>query len=283
MVDDTGDRNGVRASSAAVRMRFELGRSAWPQLPLEFEAFRRHFERHASSEGPRAESHAADVYLACACAHGMDDAIAAFERTFAADMGRAVASIDSSRAFIDETLQVVRERLFVPKNGRPGRIADYAGRSSLRTWLSAVVVRSAISLRRHKGARPHKAFTSEDDRPLVERGPELAYLRRRYKDAFEEAVRTALARLPAKQRMLLRLNLVQRMSVDKLGTAYRVSRSTAARWLANARQELLEQARAELCAKLGIVSAELDSLAAEIRSQIDVSVLRLLGDTNRDS
>jgi RNA polymerase sigma-70 factor (ECF subfamily) len=83
--------------------------------------------------------------------------------------------------------------------------------------------------------------------------------------------------------MLLRLNLVDRMSVDKLGAAYRVSRSTAARWLANARRQLLEQACAELCAKLGVVSAELDSIAADIRSQIEVSVLRLLEDTNRES
>jgi RNA polymerase sigma-70 factor (ECF subfamily) len=155
-------------------------------LALEFEAFQRYFQRHVSSEEVPAESHAADMYLACACANGLDEALVAFEATLAADMGRAVASIDASRAFIDETLQVVRERLFVPKNGRPGRIADYAGRASLRTWLCAVAVRSAISLRRRKGAHLHKAYASEDDRRIIQRGPELEYLRRRYKVAFEE-------------------------------------------------------------------------------------------------
>ncbi len=267
----------------AAPSRFGRCRAAWPQFELAFDAFDRYLAHHVGPEGPPAEAHVADMYLACACALGSDVALAVFERTFSADMARAVASIDSSRAFIEETLQVLRERLFVSKNGRPGKIAEYAGRASLKTWLIAVTVRSAISLRRRKGELPHKAFAHEYDRRLVERGPEQEFLLRQYKDAFEDAVRVALARLPAKQRMLLRLNLVDGMSVDKLGIAYRISRATAARWLANARRELLEQARAELCTKLGIASAELDSLAADIRSRIDVSVLRLLVDSNTET
>jgi RNA polymerase sigma-70 factor (ECF subfamily) len=271
------------ASTDAARLRFARCRAAWPQFDLALEAFDRYFEHHVGSEGPPAEAYAADLYLACACALGRKEALAAFESTYSADMQRAVASIDSSHAFIEETMQVLRERLFVHKDGRPGKIAEYAGRASLRTWLTAIAVRSAISLRRRKGAHAHQAFAHENDKCLVERGPEQEYLLTRYKDAFENAVRIALARLPAKQRMLLRLNMVDGMSVDKLGIAYRVSRATAARWLANARRALLEQARAELCAKLGIASAELDSLAADIRSRIDVSVLRLLTDTQGEA
>jgi RNA polymerase sigma-70 factor (ECF subfamily) len=267
------------ASGDAAKLRFARCRAAWPQFDLAYDEFERHVALHVGSEGHLAEAHAEDLYLACACASGNDGALAAFERTFAVDMERAVASIHSSRAFVEETLQVLRERLFVSKNGRPGRIADYAGRASLKTWLIAVTVRSAISLRRRKGEQPHQAFVHGDDRRLVERGPEQEFLLRQYKGAFEDAVRVALTRLPAKQRMLLRLNLVDGMSIDKLGIAYRVGRATAARWLASARRELLEQARAELCTKLGIASAELDSLAADIRSRIDVSVLRLLADT----
>jgi RNA polymerase sigma-70 factor (ECF subfamily) len=281
MVQDTHDRDRAGESKAlgdTVQLRFAAGRAAWPQLALEFDAFQRYFARHGGAEAPPAEAYAADMYFACACAHGIDEALAIFERTLATDMERAVASVDSSRAFIEEALQVTRERLFVHKNGHPGKIADYAGRASLRTWLCAVVVRSAISLRRGKAERAHKPFAANDDRRLVERGPELEYLRRRYKDAFEDAVRAAFAGLPPKQRMLIRLNVVDRMSVDKLATAYRVGRSTAARWLASARRTLLEQTRGELCAKLGLGSSEFDSLARDIRSQLEVS----LPDSARD-
>jgi RNA polymerase sigma-70 factor (ECF subfamily) len=283
MIDESVD--GGKASTAsgdAARLRVARCRAAWPQFDLAFDDFDRYFAEHAGSAGPPSEAHAADLYLACACASGSNEALAAFERTFSADMERAVASIDSSRTFVDETLQVLRERLFVPKDGRPGKIAEYAGRASLKTWLTAVAVRSAISVRRLKGEQPHEAFAHEDDRRLIERGPEHEYLLRRYKDAFQDAVRIALARLPAKQRMLLRLNLVDGMSIDKLGVAYRVGRATAARWLVSARRALLEQARAELRARLGITSAELDSVAADIRSRIDVSVLRLLAETQPD-
>ena len=199
-------------------------------------------------------------------------------------MARAVASIDSSRAFVDETLQVLRERLFVPKNGRPGKIADYAGRASLRTWLIAVAVRSAISLRRRKGEHPHEAFAHEADRRLVERGPEQEYLLRQYKDAFEDAVRVALARLPAKERMLLRLNLVRRN--ERRQAWHCVSsrpRNGCALGLRKPAEPCWKKLRAELCTKLGIMSSELDSLAADIRSQIDVSVLRLLTDTHPEA
>jgi RNA polymerase sigma-70 factor (ECF subfamily) len=279
MVQDTRDSGGAPSALCdALRLRFALGRAAWPHVALEFGAFRRYCARHTAAEAPPAVPRAADMYLACACACGIDEALAIFERTLAKDMERAVASIDSSRAFVEETLQVTRERLFVHKNGHPGRIADYAGRASLRTWLRAVAVRSAISLRRSKAERAHKPFAANDDRRLVERGPELEYLRRRYKDAFEDAVRAAFARLPSKQRMLLRLNVVDRMSVDKLATAYRVGRSTAARWLASARRTLVEQTRGELCAKLGLGSSEFDSLARDIRSQLEVT----LADSVRD-
>lgn len=283
MVDEGLD--GGRASSAsgdAARLRVARCRATWPQFDLALDEFDRHFAQHVGSGGPPAEAHVADLYLACACASGSGEALAAFERTFTADMERAVASIDSSSAFVEETMQVVRERLFVPKEGRPGKIADYAGRASLKTWLTAVAVRSAISVRRRKGEQTHEVFADDADRRLIQRGPEHDYLLHRYKDAFKDAVREALTRLPAKQRMLLRLNLVDGMSIDKLGIAYRVSRATAARWLASARRALLQQARAELRTKLGISSAELDSLAADIRSRIDVSVHRLLTETHPD-
>jgi RNA polymerase sigma-70 factor (ECF subfamily) len=222
------------------------------------------------------------MYLACACAYGVEGALSAFECTFAVDVARAVASIDSSHAFVQDTLQVVRERLLVPKRGEPGKIVEYAGRASLKSWLCAVAVRSAITLRRRQGERGHRSFSKGVDRRLAQGGPEFEYLRGRYKEVFEEAVRTAVEQLPAKQRMMLRLNLIDRMSIDKLGAMYKVGRSTAARWLASARRALLEHARRELHAKLRLTSTELDGLAADMRSQLEISIHRLLASSRCD-
>jgi RNA polymerase sigma-70 factor (ECF subfamily) len=262
-----------------MRHPFDLGRAAWPDLVLDFDAFQRSFGRHFASESPPNPAYAQDIYLACACATGVHGAALAFDRTHAGVMAAAVASVDASPAFVDEILQDVRERLLVPKEGRAPKIAEYAGRASLKSWLSAVAVRAAISRRRRMGDRRHDPFTNEGDRRLASDSPELACLRNRYKDVFEHAVRSAIERLCAKDRMLLRLNVVDGMSVDKLARAYGVGRSTAARWLASARATLFDQVRSEIRRTVPLTSSELESLGAAIGSQLDVSVGTLLAAT----
>jgi RNA polymerase sigma-70 factor (ECF subfamily) len=267
---DEADRLGL------ARRRYEIGRGAWPEVALAFPAFEHYFKSHVSPDGTPPETYASDMYLACACAEGVPEALEVFERALAADVARAVATIDSSHAFVQETMQTVRERLFVRANDRPGKIAVYAGRASLKTWLCTVAVRSALSLRRRRPQKHDRTFVEEEDVRALQKGPEFEYLRKRYKGAFEDALRSALRRLPAKDRMLLRLNVVDGMSIDKLGALYKVGRSTAARWLAGARNTLLEQARDELHQKLRLTSTELDSIANEMRSQLEISVAKLL-------
>jgi RNA polymerase sigma-70 factor, ECF subfamily len=262
------------------RRRFEAGRVAWPHVALGFEAFHCYFARHATAETLPIESHAADMYLACACSLGVDAALVAFEDKFTADMARAVASVDPSRAFVEDVLQATRERLLIGRGSTPGKIADFAGRATLRTWLCAVAVRWAISQLRRKGGQRHDRYSAEHDVRLAKNGPEFEYLRRRYTVVFEEAVQVAIGRLPREQRLLLRLNL-DGMTIDKLGAAYRVGRSTAARWLASARRDLLAAVRDELRTKLRVTSTELDSIGADVRSQLDLSLRRLLVQTSR--
>lgn len=279
MREDAGGAAADCASSdvrVLARARFELGRAAWPWLPLEGEAFERYFELHVIDRDAPSEAYAEDMYLACACACGVEPALAAIERTMVAEVARAITSIDSSRAFVEETLQALREKLFVGKGPGTGKIIEYSGRGSLKGWLCAVAVRCAIGSRRRKAEQRHETFTTEGDRRLARGGPEFEYLRTRYKEAFEDAIREAIQGLPTRARLLLRLNLVDGMSVDKLGTMYGVGRSTAARWLAGARGALLERARLGLRMKLRLTSTELDALAVDLLSQLDVSIVGLL-------
>ena len=262
--------------SPAARAFFEAGRSAWPSFALPFDAFEAFFRPHLAS-APPLDVHAADLYLAFACSRGEPTALAAFEHAYAIDLARAVGSIDPSQAVIDDVLQTMRERLFVPVDGEPGKIADYGGRASLRTWLTAIAVRDALSRRRRKGEQRHEAFIPERDRRLVKGGPELEYLHRRYKGACEEAVRSAVERLPSKQKMLLRLNLIDGMSIDQLAVMYKASRATTARWLVAARSALVEEARREMREKLALTDSDLDGLGPDLQSQLEVSILRLLG------
>ena len=53
-------------------------------------------------------------------------------------------------------------------------------------------------------------------------------------------------------------------------------RATAARWIVSAREALVDETKRQLRGRLGVSGAELDSLLGLVRSQIHVSLNRLL-------
>ena len=107
-------------------------------------------------------------------------------------------------------------------------------------------------------------------------GPETALLKERYRTAFEDALREALARVPERERVLLRLHLVNGVTVDKIGKMFDVSQATASRWLAAARKTVLDDVKATLGERLGATPDELASLAGLVASRLDLSLSLLL-------
>jgi RNA polymerase sigma-70 factor (ECF subfamily) len=251
------------------------GRAAWPGLALDDETFARHLAEHAGNADGRAlppREHAADFYLACACAAGVSGAAAAFDRAFRSTLERAVARIDPA---VDEATQIALVSLLVATPDARPRIAGYSGRSSLRAWLTTVAARAAFKLHRRRGDQAH-------DTPgglaaaLVADEPELALAKARHGPQLEASLRTALASLEPRQLVLLRLHHGKGWSVDRLGALYDIGRSTAARWVAAARESLVETARRDLRVRLNLTPSELESLIALLQSNIQVSLLRLL-------
>ncbi|WP_437681871.1 sigma-70 family RNA polymerase sigma factor [Sorangium sp. So ce131] len=262
---------------ATIAALFEAGQAAFPAIAVEATALARYLGERCSAAGGALPppSLAADVYLACACVLGVPGAHAAFEREFSGVIARAAARVEPSPAFADDLRQVVLEGLFSAPPSATPKIAEYAGRAPLRTFLRVIAVRTAINLRRRKADR---ASTPLDEAREIAASVdvEAAYLEARYKAEFEEAVRVAMGRLSPKQRALLRLHLLDGLSIDVLGAHYQVGRATAARWLAAAREALREGTRAELVAKLGLTESQYASLARLIRGRLDVSVASLL-------
>jgi RNA polymerase sigma-70 factor (ECF subfamily) len=244
----------------------------WPELRLDRQEFERHVRMLFEREAPPQVQHAADLYLALACATGAKGAVAAFDAVFARTLTAAIARIDGSPDFIDETAHALRIKLFVHD---PPKIASYGGRAKLSTWLTTFAARGAMDQRAARG-RP-VAHANLAERVAATANPEVDFVRARYKAEFEGAVASALARLTPRDRGLLRLHLGERMSIDGLAVAYRVGRSTAARWLASARAQLLEEVEDELRARLRTTPSEIRELGVALRSELDVSVLRLLG------
>jgi RNA polymerase sigma-70 factor (ECF subfamily) len=258
----------------------EAGRAAWPTIEVDPSALCRWLAARAAPPAATLPDPAlaGDAYLACACAEDAPGALCAFDRAFGPMIGRVLARVDASPSFVEDAAQAVLEKLFAAPPGAQAKIAEYAGRAPLRVWLRAVTVRTALNLRRGRAPAPHDAVDADDERLLAGAGvdPEIRLAKARFKAELEDAVRAAVARLSSRERTLLRLHLVDGLSIDVLGAHHRVGRSTAARWLAAAREALREHTRAELAARLGPV--DLASVAAFVRSQLELSARGLLAD-----
>lgn len=106
--------------------------------------------------------------------------------------------------------------------------------------------------------------------------PELALIKEKYRAPFRQALKEALSALPDRERLIMRLNLVSGMSVEGIGKMYGVSQSTASRWLARARECVIETAQRRLRGRLDVSPDEMRPLAALVVSQLDLSVSRVL-------
>src|SRR5580692_611249 len=87
------------------------GRAAWPGLPLDDARFVAHLGARVAPAS-LGGAHVEDLFLACACAHGVPGAVEAFERAHAVDVRAVHAQGRAPRPPLDELEQLVRAKLF---------------------------------------------------------------------------------------------------------------------------------------------------------------------------
>ena len=98
----------------------------------------------------------------------------AFEKAFASEFDTVFARMGTSPAVGDEVRQTLRQKLFVASGEGKPKIATYAGRGDLRSWLRASAVRELIShARKQRKEIPVAdpvlaAFADGDDAPELQ-------------------------------------------------------------------------------------------------------------------
>ncbi len=264
------------AEGALPRMLAE-GRAAWPDLVVPAEAYVRYVAERAPS-GPASrlsDLHAADLYLACACAAGDDKAIAALERHHLGDLVSVLARCGVEYTIADEAVQAIRRRLFVADDGKRTKIAEYGGRGPLGGWLHVAATRTAQNLRRDEATRAavHEAVPPAS-LPAID--PELSVIQRRYGNTFSSAFRDAFDALTPEERSVMRLFFVDGLNLDRIGDALGLSRATVGRRMIRARERLLEETLRLLGDRLRATPTELESLLAVVRSKLEISLAALL-------
>ncbi len=234
----------------------EAARTAHPSVQFDAQALRLFLRARQQPSSPEI---AVDLCLAWACLNGDVAALARLERDYLSLVPQFIARIQQDADAVEEVKQVMRDRLLLARGERRPTLAEYTGRGRLASWLRVVAARTALNQR----AAEKPSVDAEEVEPLLVAGKdtELEYLRSRYQGEFRSAFEHALATIEPRERTMLRFQLVDGLSIDRIAEIYDVHRATAARWINQARDSLFRLTHDKLCDELGLSDSEVASIA----------------------
>jgi RNA polymerase sigma-70 factor (ECF subfamily) len=245
-------------------------RARWPAGPEPDAAVTQRIEARPE----RAE----DLYLAWWCRDGEAAGIAAFEAAFHDDLRITTSRFRDLPA--DELRQQLRIKLFVGTGDTPPRIRDYAGKGSLKAWLRVTAVRCFVDIMRstHR-ERSEQELEESDVLGLSDPHGADGSMRAEIAAAVKSAFAAAVKQLTPRQRVFLRHAYVDHHTLDQIASHYAVHRTTVARVLGAARQQLIDDTRALVIKSIGLAGEELASVIRVLDSRIDLSLSRVFDAT----
>ena len=152
---------------------------------------------------------------------------AELEKLHQASFGWALNCCAYDRADAEEVLQTVYLKILQGK-------AIYRGESKLRTWLFAVIRKTAITERRKHMLRSLITITDTDDKRGSQ--PEIELERSEMQERFQQA----LAQLPGRQRETLHLVFYQDLSLSEAAEVMNISIGSARRHYERGKKHLRE-------------------------------------------
>jgi RNA polymerase sigma-70 factor (ECF subfamily) len=268
----------VRGLAATLDRLARIGHAAHPTLTVDLADWARHVARHlppgeiASYLG---DIHAGDLHFALACIRGNETALAQLGARLRAVAGQALANVERGPVQVDDLLQDVLTKLLVSETGS-GKLVTYSGRGALDGWLRVTLARAALNAVRDRRRDAHRAGVVEAPAAVAGDDPQLGALRARCGPAVEQAIEDSIAALPDAERTLLRLHIVDGLSIDDLAVLYRVHRATVARRIARVRSHLFDVVRERTAVALGLGEEELTSLMGAMMSAVHLTLRGLL-------
>lgn len=271
--------NGPELSSL-VEALLSAAQATWPPDWVPREVFLRYVSERLpeSSEVPFSSDFlsAQDLYLGCACSHGVEAAIVAFTEICSPVIQSAVKRAFRGLQLADDIQQVVLEKVLFGRQGHGPRIVTYSGRGSLINWVRAVAIREAHDhLRRHQ-----KECLTLDTLPegslVADHDSELAMFKQAYSHEFDGAFRAALAELDSRERNILRYQVLDGLEIQAIAHLYRVHRVTMSRWMRRIRERVIALTRQGLSHRLSATEEEVSSIMRLVRSHLDASVSQYL-------
>ena len=199
--------------------------------------------------------HAADVELARLCERGDESAWERFIREYRPILYRAAEALDPSGG-----AREIADSLYAELYGVRGGAAEarslfryFEGRSSLATWLRAVLAQRFVDhvrMRRRLEPLPEEedatASGNERRRPMSAPDDPSNVDRPRYVALLREALGRAIARLSGRDRLRLSCYYVQDLTLAETGRVLAEHEATVSRQLARSRRTLRESVEQDL-------------------------------------
>lgn len=261
---------------------WEAARAQWPTVALPAELFVQHVAERLPQADPGSPIESllerlslVELYLACACAHGIPGALAAFERQYLAKLPALLGYLKRP-ALIDDICQLTRVKLLVRTPEDRPRITDYTGRGALLSWVRVIASRIAIKQNSADKPAPDESVTDVLEAvPAPGGDAEMDIIKQRHHAEFRAAIHEAFAALSPDERHLLRLYFVDRLSTYELGTLFGMSQPTISRWLKSVRKTIHDETWRLLQTRLRLAGRDIESFLAVLDSQLDISISQL--------
>jgi len=184
-----------------------------------------------------------DLELARLCAEGDERAWERFVREYRPILYRAADALDRTQGAreIADSLYADLYGIKTAAGERQSLLRYYQGRSSLATWLRAVLVQRYVD--RVRGQRKMEALPDEESPGRSEEpDPE----RTRYVTLVREALGRAVSALTARDRLRLGCYYVQELTLAETGRVMNESEATASRALARSRKAIRHEIERQL-------------------------------------
>jgi RNA polymerase sigma factor (sigma-70 family) len=206
-------------------------------------------------------SHADDLELARLCAEGDEHAWERFVRDYRPLLYRAADALDHTQR-AREIADSLYADLYGLKDGpfnRQSLFRYYQGRSSLATWLRAVLAQRYIDrvrVQRRVEPLPDEKFASRSQEPDPDRARYLVLLRR--------ALERAVARLAARDRLRLGCYYLQELTLAENGRIMKESEATSSRQLARTRLAIRRDLEQQLRDEAGLNDDQIAACFASV-------------------
>jgi RNA polymerase sigma-70 factor, ECF subfamily len=200
--------------------------------------------------------HLEDLALASACAEGCEAAWEHFYRSYRTYLRAAAAAIlrrDPGSAEASELADSLFAELYGLASGKGAErslFRYFHGRSSLKTWLRAVLAQRHIdSIRAGRRFEPLGEEDADGARQRMPPGPQLQLAdphRERYLALFSHALGAALEQLEPQEKERLRLYYAEEKTLAEIGRLLGEHESSVSRHLDSARRDLRQEVENKL-------------------------------------